>query len=253
MNKLSLVTLTIITLLVSILINSCCKSNKCQCNKEWGEKVEDCSPKHFGPYPLGGAYDYLYFEPGSWWIYRNSLSGETDSIYTQYCDSFVVNTKGTNLRWLSLTYTSLAYSLRSDLNNITYNFTRIQQVPDVTDFTYTQTEFKTMSASNKSIGPHVSFVYPFKSTAGLNFNELKQVFTINGVDYNEVAIFTSEGYDNTVQLPTKLSYPVGWGGVNKYYWAKGYGLVQIESRLWRNDIQDTVWQKWELIKCNLIH
>ena len=253
MNKLSLVTLIIITLLVSILINSCCKSNKCQCNKEWGEKVEDCSPKHFGPYPLGGAYDYLYFEPGSWWIYRNSLSGETDSIYTQYCDSFVVEARGTYSRWLTMTYTSLAYGLRSDLNNTTYTYNRIAKNLDATDISYFQLQEKSKMNSKGSSGPNSNFVYPFMNTTDLDFIQFLPMLKIQGVDYPEVAILQSRGYDNTVQLPTKLSYPVGWDGVNKYYWAKGYGLVQIESRLHRFDTRDTIWQKWELVKCNLIH
>lgn len=75
---------------------------------------------------------------------------------------------------------------------------------------------------------------------------------ILGKDYEEVAVFQSDRYDFTVQLPTKLPYYVTYGGVNKYYWAKGYGLVQIESLLYKPSDSSTGWQKWELLKCHLI-
>ena len=237
-------------ILCTLLIASCCKSNKCKCNKEWGERVDDCTPVHFGPFPLGGAKDYLYFKPGSWWVYRNSLSGETDSIYTVYCDTAVEESQGDPNRWLTLTYTTIAYQLKSTVYNTTYIYERIKQHPYTSTFEYTQAQWRTMIAPKKSRGPYPVFIYPFKDAAA-DFIELIPILNIQGADYSEVAVFQSDNFDETVQLPTQLPYTVTYGGINKYYWAKGAGLVQIESLLYKPSDSSTVWQKWELVKSHL--
>lgn len=149
MSKISQYLLLHLLLLSILIITSCCKSNKCKCKKEWGEKVDNCTPVHFGAFPLGGAKDYLYFKPGSWWVYRNTLSGETDSIYTEYCDTAVEESQGDPNKWLTLTYTTIAYQLKSNIYNTTYRYDRIKQHPYTTTFQYTQAQWRTMITPKK--------------------------------------------------------------------------------------------------------
>lgn len=248
----------LILLLSLLIINSCCKSKKCKCRKEWGENVSDCTPVHFGPFPLGGAKDYLYFKRGSWWVYRNSLSGETDSIYTEQCDTFVVDAKGNFEKWKTMTYTTIGYHLRSDVNNVDYIYNRIAWAPDLTSFKdhgYSQTQQKAILTPTDSRGPYLIFTYPFQNNpmADQLMMTSYPVMSIQGNQYNNVISFQSDISDNTVQLPTKLSYGVVYGGVNKYYWAKNYGLVQIETMLNKTSDHSVIWQKWELVKCHLEH
>lgn len=97
------------------------------------------------------------------------------------------------------------------------------------------------------------FTYPFQNNPMADYLMITfyPVLTIQGNQYSNVTSFQSDISDNTVQLPTKLSYGVVYDGVNKYYWAKGYGIVQIETRLHKIFDHSEIWQKWELVKCHL--
>jgi len=245
MKKIIKLTLTYSSLI--LIFNSCCRSQKCKCEDQWGVRTDDCTPRHYGPYYLGGLKDYLYFEKGSYWIYKNNLSGETDSIYTVYCDTFIVNSTGTHKRWLTLTYTDLAYKLRSDKYNVDYIYNHYKIYPDVTNFKMGYVYDKIARFPTKS-AYSTPFCYPF--SLNINFQELIPSLTIQGKTYNEVAVF-QQWIDDTVQLPS-LSFNFRESAPTKYYWAKDVGLVMIEQVLFREDLQQTFTQKWELINYNLI-
>ncbi len=245
------VALFIIILFTFISINSCCRSQRCKCQDQWGVTTDDCTPKHYGPYFLGGAKDYLYFEQGSYWIYKNNLSGETDSIYTLWCDTFTVNSTGTHKRWLSMTYTDIAFRLRSDRYGATYTYSHSKVYPDVTGYNggigytmYKNADFPSLSRNS------YPFRYPFKPDNDNFFQELIPSLTIQGKTYNEVAVFQIWS-DQSVQLPTLGFYFVP-SAPTKYYWARGVGLIMIEQVLFRDDLQQTFSHKWELINYNLI-
>jgi hypothetical protein len=240
-NKLLFITIII------LLVNSCCKKPECKCKEEWGYKVSDCTPKHYGPYYLGGVKDYLYFKKGSWWVYKNNLSGETDSIYTVYCDTSVVKTKGTDYKWLSLTYTSIGFKLRSDKYNTDYYYSHSNLYPDVTEFKYGLVFDRAASFTDKT-RYSAPFLYPFE--LGLNFKELIPNLTINNKNYVDIAVFQVWS-DESVQLPT-LPYNFRPSAPTKYYWAKNVGLVMIEQTLYKVDTQSTIVHKWEIINFNLI-
>jgi hypothetical protein len=234
-----------------LLINSCCRKSECKCNEEWGVKVSDCTPKHYGPYYLGEVKDYLYFKKGSWWVYKNNLSGETDSIYTVYCDTFMINSTGDHYKWLSMSYSDIGFRLRSDKYDVNYIYSHGVVYPDVTGYTggigYTMDKTSNFPTISRVSTP---FTYPFKVDNRNLFQELIPSMTIQGKTYNDVAVFQVWS-DETVQLPT-LTFGFMADAPTKYYWAKGVGLVMIEQTLFRFDLQQTFVQKWELIKYNLI-
>lgn len=249
--KMKNVIIYLIMIFTFISINSCCRSQKCKCEDEWGVRTDDCTPKHFGPYFLGGAKDYLYFEQGSYWIYKNNLTGETDSIYTVWCDTFVQNTTGTTKKWLSVSYTSIDFRLKSDKFNVTYTYDDGKLYPDVTGYNggVNYVMYKTASFPLKS-SYSVPFKYPFKPDNENFFQELIPTLTIQGKTYNEVAVFQIWN-DASVQLPN-LSFYFLSDAPTKYYWAKGVGLILIEQGLFRPDLQKSFTHKWELINYNLI-
>lgn len=243
-----------IALFLTMVFNSCCRSNECQCYKEWGQKVDDCSVKHFGPYPLkgGGAYDYLYFEPGSWWVYQNNLSGETDSIYITNCDTQVYNHTGQSTKWQSVTYTSIRFSMRSEIYNTDYEYYSYANYPDPIPYKYAQSKIRSSSRNNSGAEAWIVFKYPFPDKNASGYFEYYTVLNILGKDYYNVGVFETPS-DGTVQLPQKLANKVGHGGNAKYFWAKGYGLIKLESYVYDYTTKLTYLQKWELIKSNLIH
>lgn len=237
--------------LITFIFNSCCRTNACKCYNEWGVRTEDCSVKHFGPYPLGGAYDYLYFEPGSWWVYKNSLSGETDSIFITSCDTQVVSHTGQTLRWQSVSYTAIRFSTRSATYNTDYEYFSFATVPDQLDFKYTQNKMRSSSRNPGQSGPWEVFKYPFPAKNETGYFEYFPILNIQGKDYFEVGVYELD-FDHTVQLPKKYINQVGYGGNSKYFWAKGFGIIKIESFVYDYTTKFTHLQKWELVKSNLI-
>ncbi len=236
---------------VLLLFSGCCKSKRCQCDEKYGMKVDDCTPKHYGPYYLGEVKDYLYFKPGSWWVYKNNLSGEIDSIYTITCDTFIVNSTGTDRKWLTLSYSDIGFRLRSDKYNVDYIYSHSKIYPDVTGYNggigYTIDKTSVFSTKARSSVP---FTYPFKTDNRNLFQQLIPSLMIQGKTYYNVAVFQIWS-DESVQLPT-LTFGFMADAPTKYYWARGVGLVQIEQGLFRFDTQTTVTQKWELINYNLV-
>lgn len=236
--------------LVFLSINSCCRKQECKCEDEWGQRVEDCTPKHYGPYYLGEVKDYLYFKKGSWWVYKNSLSGETDSIYTVYCDTNVINTTGTDYKWLTLTYTLIDIKLKSDKYDVDYYYQMQKKFPDVTDFEFGYNMYRLADRPLESDISYKNFSYPFKANFSNSFKEYLSDITILGKTYNDVAVFQVWS-DNGVQLPN-LPFGFKTSAPTMYYWAKGVGLVMIEQTLFRFDTQSTFIHKWEITNYNLV-
>ena len=243
-------TIYLLFFILFLAINSCCRKPECKCEDEWGQRVEDCTPKHYGPYYLGEVKDYLYFKKGSWWVYKNNLSGETDSIYTVYCDTSVVNSTNSTFRWLTMTYTDIGFRLKSEKYNTTYTYSQpyITASYNFTNFKYQlnrNADFPTKSRT------FANFAYPFEVNGSGLFQELIPSMTIQGKNYNDVAVF-QVSRDEGVQYPLNISYSLYYKSSTKYYWAKGVGLVLMISDTYRNDNNLPVQSKWELINYNLI-
>lgn len=237
--------------LVFLSINSCCRKPECKCKEEWGESVKDCTPKHYGPYYLGEVKDYLYFKKGSWWVYKNSLSGETDSIYTVYCDTNVINTTGTDYKWLTLTYTSIDIKLKSDKYDVDYYYQMQKKFPDVTDFEFGYNMYRLADRPLESDIPYKNFSYPFNANYSNSFKEYLTNITIQGKTYNDVVVFLVNR-DQGVQHPLNYPYELYFQSNSKYYWAKGVGLVMIKCDTYRRDNNQPIENIWELTNYNLI-
>gem|GEM_PF-6742658 len=168
-------------------------------------------------------------------------------------DTQVVSHTGQTLRWQSVTYTSINYRMRSNINKVDYDYSRFAYYPDQSNFNYGQVQWRSsLRESGSSSGPWDVFLYPFPAKNEPGYFEYFPILNIQGMDYFEVGVFQSDPVDLTVQLPNKLSYNVGHDGLSKYYWAKGFGLIMIESRVHRFDTKEILWQKWELVRSNLI-
>ncbi|MES2619019.1 MAG: hypothetical protein V4613_14165 [Bacteroidota bacterium] len=195
--------------------------------------------------------DYLYFKPGSWWVYKNDLSGEIDSVYTVFCDTFVENNIDKDRGWLSLEYTGIGFKWQSDLFNTTYTFMHAKYYAVRNDFSgklgyRINKEVETpTNAYNSDV-----FEYPFVKGAGYLFQELIPKFTLNNQIYDSVAVFET-WLDRSVQLP-KLNFNYTYNVPTKYYWAKGVGLILTEQTLFNEDTQTPFLNKWELQKFNIV-
>lgn len=242
-------------LCVSIILvfNACCRSKSCKCHERWGYYVSDCTPKSYGPYPLGGAKDYLYFKPGSYWIYKNSYTGELDSLYMAYCDTFVKTTKGMDYKWLEVSYTSIAFNLRSDIQGTSYQSQTQRVLPDVTGFdpnNFYSVQFCDLTTTQGSDGTSgYIFQYPFPSHN--NPNEFEHYDQIKWSDstYYDVGVFYNDVYSfDMIRMPKKV--PGGCGPYNfgKIYWGKGVGIVAMEDSIHLYSNNEKKLNRWELIR-----
>ncbi|MDI1233400.1 MAG: hypothetical protein PSX81_03865 [bacterium] len=95
---------------LAILFYNGCKPKDCH---EDGTCAED-----YRRMPLGEAKDYLYALPGSYWIYKNSATGELD---TQTCTGFLLDTvieRGTlkNTKHITVEYERINRVIYSSFN-----------------------------------------------------------------------------------------------------------------------------------------
>ncbi len=96
---------------LAILFYNGCKPKDCH---EDGTCAED-----YRCMPLGEAKDYLYALPGSYWIYKNSVTGVLD---TQTCIGFLLDTvieRGTlkNTKHITVEYERINRVIYSSFNN----------------------------------------------------------------------------------------------------------------------------------------
>jgi hypothetical protein len=235
MNKIKLILICLL-----VILESCCKDldpskDGCQCEKP---NVVN------GPYYLGITKDYLYFKPGSWWVYKNNLSNETDSIVNLLCDTSLKTIKEEYPKAIySSTFTTLLIKQKSFLNNYTTTYLCDKVSPDDYHFLLDKTTFFTNKTRYST-----PYIFPFQ--VGFGYIETIPSKEINGKTFNDVLVFQVWS-DESVQLPT-LPYNFRPSAPTKYYWAKGVGLVMIEQTLYKVDTQSTIVHKWEITNFNLI-
>lgn len=197
-----------------------------------------------GPYPLGINKDYHYFKTGSWWVYKNNLTNEKDSIVTIQCDTASITfTEEYPGEFYKTTFTQLFIRQKSFSYNYTLQYLCNKISPEKYHFFLDKTTY--FQSNTKYSTP---WAYPFQPEA--YFKELIPNITIQGKTYNEVAVFQIWN-DESVQLPT-LPYYFLSDAPTKYYWAKEIGLIMIEQGLFRPDLQQSFTHKWELTNYNLI-
>lgn len=226
--------------LTAVLLSGCCKDqnpNKRGCQSE--KPITET-----GPFPLGVSKDYLYFKPGSWWVYKNNLSNELDSIVTLICDTSSISFKED---YPSTIYKTTFTTINIYQQSFTFNYNILYRCDKISPsdyhfFLHKNTLFSTKSENSDP------YVYPFLPET--YFIELLPTITIQGKTYSDVAVFQI-WIDDSVKLPT-LSFGFIASSPTKYFWAKGVGLIKIEQTLFRSDTQSSFIHKWELVSFNLI-
>ncbi len=186
--------------------------------------------------PLGEAKDYLYALPGSYWIYKNTVTGELD---TQICVGFICDTiirKGTQ-----------NYS-----RHITIEYERIKRVIESTfsmNIFYEETSFYNPDAPrplstilNRHVDGHSTsiFLNPFISGGGGSasgyYQGMDSTLVIQGKLYYNVAKFELDIDGIWENSPPFTG--------SQYYWAKDVGLVKRLATARKDE--------WELINYQII-
>jgi hypothetical protein len=171
-------------------------------------------------YRLGPARDYMWFNPGSYWIYKNTKNNELDTV-----------------RLISFYY-STYYKWSYEDNTSYFN-------PNSTPIRGYFYPINRLVSGEGLIG---AFFYPFDKSgvAGTGssqtkFKELFTTMTLNNQTYLEVAQFETDSDDIWYSDTTSnlIRYPK-----TRYYWAKNVGLVK------RENVSENY--SWELIEHHII-
>ena len=189
-----------------------------------------------GFFPLGEVKDYHYFQPGSWWVYKNMITGELDTVVMHRSKIDTIHV-GNNIRRFSyedITYTTTSINLRENYNHSR----RYPMSAEPIDWKYFYYISRSRISEQRGFeGEQNVFLYPlnfsFDDQNAIHFQEKINDFFLQGNNYEDVLV-----YD--------LIRDASWKSkMAKYYWGKNVGLVKRE-RFDRETLE--VLDSWELIE-----
>lgn len=234
----------IFPLLILMLIIGCDKDPS-----KPGYQVKPPKPEYYRIKMNEELKSYLWSNLGSYWIYKNTKTGDLDThiIRSFYFDSILV--KGTELHTKHITiyydYLSKSYYSTFDKKYF-YDYSNYNS-PNAESFNNGR-NLLTKEGNGSLIQP---FYYPFEITnqpgagtgsTNTSFIEMNGTLSIQNKTYHHVAKFEIDR-DNLWYprdfTPIELKYPRAI-----YFWAKNVGLVKRETKKEN--------YSWELIEYNII-
>jgi len=207
-------------------------------------KQEKHDPLDLGFFPLGEVKEYHNFKPGSWWVFRNSLNGNLDTLILTMS---TIDTFSESSELRKYTIEDLQYTISSKTTKWIYdNSPPSYTTPDAANWQWGYNMNTTKHGMGFG-GVVETFFYPFRKNNGIgkfgiSFQDTLKSFTLLGNTFHDVAVFfVSNDYIE--------DYPLR-GHSAKYYWAKEVGLIYHEIR----DFNDTtvILKKDELIEYKIV-
>ncbi len=209
---------TIPLLLLCIFLLSTCKEKDCH-------KTGECPPEYYR-IRLGEAKNYLYSLPGSYWIYKNTSTGQLD---TQVCtgfvfDSIIVKGSESYSKHVTVEYDVIKRSIESTFNHWVYFDQTGNHNPDGASYN----NGRNILSRTKG-GFIIPFFHPFhdgvQSGTGSSVSTCKGMvnsMTIQGKTYSTVAKIDIDKDDIWEEkLNCIRAHDV-------YYWGKDVGLIKKE-------------------------
>lgn len=204
--------------------------------------------KDLGLFTLEEAKDYLYFLPGTWWIYSNSETNLSDTVVVVY--SLIDTLEAANNKWHFREELFYVHS-KSTTSGLDYFFwTRLQAVEVLNE--PQRFYIPTLETDDGTYSYDVTpFYYPFKNRKD-NYPwktciGIRDTMSINGITFDNVAIFYVQ------EDVTHPRYPLNKENAAKYYWSKNHGLIRkdIFDSNFRGDTSK-LHHSLNLIKFNII-
>ncbi len=205
---------------------------------------EDCKengtcPPEYYRYELGEAMHYLWAKPGSYWIYKNTKTGDLD---TQTMIGFKFDTvisKGTFdfSKHITIEYDVLSRNIYSSFNHWIY-FDKTSKYE-----ANSKRDLETILERIVGTGVIYPFFHPFVISQNVNpsnsnFIGLDSNFIVSSKPYTNVAKFEI-AIDGIWEEKLNCKRPN-----TVYYWAKGVGLIKKDM--------NGCGYSWELIEYNVI-
>lgn len=220
-----------------------------------------CKPKssppdqYSGPYYLTEVRDYIYFKSGTWWVYENSLTQARDCVYVTRTDTAFARVKHQKSKDGDPYYHYVDYTAFQSFMYSTYNKCELRLNSwgvGTEGFTYGIQKSYTCQLPHSNSSLLFIFTYPF-NTSGIDFSTSEIINNVKVKDntYNNVVVFENRSESDLSLIPMNdrnyySAYKL------KYFWAKNYGIIKIESLTSNLNIQQAQFNAWELIKSNII-
>jgi hypothetical protein len=203
-------------------------------------KREPEPQKYLGNYPLGEVKDYLYFKPGSYWVYECDSTGELDSQVMVSIDT----------PWFHKSYIDyqvLFFIRKSITHNVVFSTDNFYDVPYNSNFSYFDAYNINISGNGTSAYDCV-FFYPFDSlkygygSSPTYYKGYLDSLQVLGKWYKEVRVFQVQYAGGFVEPRIKT-----WGdGQITYYWAKNIGVVRVHVWTKKDGFDTTFKFNWNL-------
>lgn len=207
-------------------------------------KVKHTIPSHkFGPYALGEVKDYLYLKPGSYWINKNNVTGETDTITTLSIDTSVKTASSVAPTFVSeYTYTYLQFvqyssHLKGTINNAMFAPPGTRYSVSINrdyvlngkqlGYNYFQYPLIPVTDTTKSYNASASFF-------GMPKNVVSGSYTFDSAAQLRICDFMAIPVSHICKKSIRLS---------DHYFVKHIGLVKIHTRSYYPETQET----WVLV------
>lgn len=206
-----------------------------------------------GHFSLDTIKPYLYFKPGSWWVYKNDSTGEIDSQVMIASELKTVSASSSKRKYTFEVINTVAKSMT---NNYFYDLTGRTPNPDIVNFNFGELWERSRHKSGDFDGINSIFKVPFvlnkdfgSASERCFYRGKLPTLTLNGFTFYEVLKFEVQG--DASWPDSKI--PTFDNGTSTYYWAKNVGLVMIENgdADRRYNPAKPIIQKWELINYHI--
>jgi hypothetical protein len=194
-------------------------------------------------FELGEAKDYLWAKPGSYWIYKDSASGniDTQTVTALQVESQTIKGTREETQHITVEFDKLRRFVYSSFHQRSYYDETLNPTPDGTSF----------DGSNRIVcerhakGIIFSFFNPFiidgVASDGFSTTTCKSII--------ETIPLQNKTYDHVAKFEIKNDVTWTSGSLpyftSIYYWAKNVGLIKME-------LQKNTPENWELIEYNII-
>jgi hypothetical protein len=223
-------------LCTALLLLNACKPDKPE------EKV------YLGYFPATVPLQYLYFKPGSYWVYECDSTGELDSQIMVKCDT----------PWLRKTYIDYQFILYNK-KSITYNssFNTYYASMDISydkkdkDKYYFFNSISTKMPSNSALD--CVFFYPFDSSfyGGIGssptyYKGHYDSMQVLGRWYKDVRVFKVQATSGWIKLNSWRLPNLNHLTSVEYYWSKYMGLIRTRVFTYDNVLNKPFTHNWNL-------
>lgn len=193
------------------------------CNSDCHDKG-NCDPEYY-KYDLGEAKNYLWADSGSYWIYKNSKTGELDTQTCVGAITYWVHDYGSTKysKHITIDYEVLYRRLFSTFNKWEYIDKTNGFNPDAGTPQHNTIVDRTVGGE----GINIPFSYPFVKGLGGGTGSSSTTCTnidtsiiVNGQTYDHVVVFD-------INIDEIWEEKLGCIRPNtKYYWVKNIGLIK---------------------------